>query len=386
MFVGGFHKGKRHGKGKLSLPDGTSVVASWSHGIRGDARSAQWKPFGDGDEKVNLRRIRVGVMPAPNQGLTYDVSTNGIRIGPGKTAVRLLAQKGPIAAYYDTPEGRSLIKLNVRVENRNPAPAFVSNIYLDVAESVADNRPVLIIGGPNECDGAQTDGIIQVRNIGASVLTNVRFSLAFADPKGQRVGPWFTKSASRVGPQWHEWRFADALAQLGAQPQAMQESYKCRANQSLKACFQSLVATGRLGRLARVARPRDYGWVGATIIGKVSYNWRDASGGQKSGEMPYKLFMHLQHLQRKDLAECGGLIPHDPQAKRPPSSFRIGQKNYRINGNLSRQVRVGKGRNFTFNLRASKTSLHKFRSVVQFSDGSRKRSPWVVLSFFNPPK
>jgi hypothetical protein len=308
----------------------------------------------------------------------------GYRLQPGERALELridsdefmqrwkgnavLGQGNP--TFEDTLQFLPVL-LVVDVTNESGAPAQVTNAYLEVQDSATERQPFIELSAW----GSET---FDLRNYGWGRAENARLSFAFG--RERPATETFSLALGNLGAV--EVTAVRAMAAVvPAVPRLQDQRPRCPSTQQVRRCLAQLQRTAPLGRLDEIAYLRD-NQVLTRLIGSLSYQWRDNAGNVQQREHPLNVELRLFEFDTGEQAEMGAAGPEEGGFR--PITLKTDGTSYRLPLPYRPRLAPGQNQRFELTLNAPKASRHRWRVVMELSDGSRMATAPLDLMVFVP--
>jgi hypothetical protein len=277
----------------------------------------------------------------------------------------------PVNDAFESETQFTPVLLVVDVSNESGAPAQVASSYLEVDTSVTDRQPFIDLASW----GSET---FDLRNHGWGRADNALLNFAFG--RDRPASESFSLALGSLGAV--EVTPVRAMSAVVPAVAALQrESPKCPSVQQVRACPQRLERSAPLGRLGQIAY-LDGNRVLTRLIGSLSYQWRDAANIVERREQPVNVELQLFLFNTGEGAEMGAPAPEESGFK--PITLLLDRNRYRLPLPYRPRIGPGENRRFQLTLNAPKSSAHRFRILMEMTDGSRAASAPLDLSYFVP--
>lgn len=263
------------------------------------------------------------------------------------------------------------VLLVVDVSNEGGSPAQVQASYLEVEASVTDRQPFMHLSSW----GSET---FDLRNHGWGAAQNALLSFAFG--RDRPASESFRLALGTLGSV--EVSPVRAMAAIvPAAPQLQQQSPRCPSVAQVRSCLQQLGARVPLGRLGDIAYLRE-DQVLTRLIGTLSYQWRDSANVVRKREHPVNVELQLFKFDTGEAPEMGAAGPEESGFS--AITLPLDRAMYRLPLPLRPLVGPGGNRRYELTLNAARSSQHRFRLVMEMSDGRRAVSAPIDLLYFTP--
>lgn len=401
IYDGAFRDGLRHGEGRMRLAGGTEYHSTWKAGVEQGGRpdvvadanlGGLLRAQGDGgsagkvDLSVTVEPRMTQEAPLPYRHAVLD---ERIEIFPDNVeVVQAWIGEATISASSlgDTLDSVDFTKapafVEVRFRTNDESRVRLESLQLRVEDSEVYRKPLLSISEHHGCIGYRPT--FEFHNVGWGAARDSRLSFEFFnkdDP--ERASRTFSLDVGTfdVGTGVS---FGDALAEVGVAAQALADArFTCPSMEEIPQCRQKIVNTGNFGELGEFVT----GGVDLSlgVRGRISYNWADNRGNVYDADEPFQASLQLGFIETElVVAEYGDGFGDAPEALRYQAvRFRSDAQDYVIdlpvrgNKNLTGYVSLLK-------LFADEASIHRFRAVARFADGSERYSKPVVLFYMMP--
>ncbi len=263
------------------------------------------------------------------------------------------------------------VLLVVDVTNEGGAPAQVAASYLEVDASVTDRQPFIDLSSW----GSET---FDLRNHGWGAAQNAQLNFAFG--RDRPTSEAFRLMLGTLGSV--EVSPVRAMAAISpAVPQLQRQSPRCPSVAQVRNCLQQLGARVPLGRLADIAYLRE-DQVLTRLMGTLSYQWRDSANVVRQREHPVNVELQLFKFDTGEAAEMGAAGPEESGFS--AITLPLDRTMYRLPLPLRPRVGPGENRRYELTLNAARSSQHRFRLVMEMTDGRRAVSAPIDLLYFTP--
>lgn len=265
------------------------------------------------------------------------------------------------------------VLLVLDLSNESPRALQVVDAYVQVESSMTEPRPLI------ELDAGQGDSFA-FYNRGWGPAANALLTFAFGAQRpatDSLVQPLGSLGAVRVLPDRALATAVPGLAQLRERPPA------CPTIAQVPDCLAQLQRAPALRGLQELAYAVN-GDVMTKLIGTLSYEWRDAAGGMQTRTQPVDIALLLFRFQvARELLNLLA-APSREEEGYAPIALQLDRSGYRLP--LPYRPLIGAGRNqrLQLTLTAPKASRHRFRVVVESSDGRRTSTEPIELLYFVP--
>lgn len=306
-----------------------------------------------------------------------------MRAGPEALELRLDSDeimqrwKGPFVLgrqatdSFESETQFSPVLLVVDVTNEGGAPAQVAASYLEVEASVTDRQPFIALSSW----GSET---FDLRNHGWGAAQNAQLNFAFG--RERPTSEIFRLALGALGSV--EVTPVRAMAAISpAVPQLQRQSPRCPSVAQVRNCLLQLGTRVPLGRLADIAYLRE-DQVLTRLIGTLSYQWRDSTNAVRQREHPVNVELLLFKFDTGEAAEMGAAGPEESGFS--AITLPLDGPPYRLQLPLRPRVGAGENRRFELTLNAARSSQHRFRLVMEMTDGRRAESAPIDLLYFMP--
>jgi hypothetical protein len=431
-FTGPFVGGLRHGRGKTRLPSGASYQSEWTSGVEDadsrQVRIAQGGPFVPMQFAPDDVRFTFQVDIWPPRVMNYGSlnSPERFNILPDSKGVNsALEGRGSISDDFMGYSSFGLsfwpVPLNVAIRNTSANRVSVSKAYLEVEDSLGELQPMYAtyykprFGCPND----YLDTRVLFTNYGWRNPESMRFQLAFSNNPtatlgdGSRIVSAGVGTGARVTPLGTIVYDAEAdLAALGVNmallrqhasrvagfilPETKMPGNEAQLAEALRTdgfdcqglddngCLAKIAGSGMLGRLGPVAYMKD-GVLRTTMVGTLNYPWTDAKGVRRTAAVRFNVEVFLGARRRICI---GGELATGPTldpGARTIVDLGVDKAAYRLAVPVN-SIDAGQSATLSLLLRAPKSSRHRFRLVVETTDGHTIRSKGLSALFVLPSR
>ena len=401
IYEGSFRNGLRHGEGRMRLAGGTEYLSRWKDGVEQGTRpdivadanlGGLLRAQGDGGSAGKVE-LSLTVEPRMTQEAllpyTHAVSDERIEIFPESEPI-VLAWIGEATINASTLlDALSQIDFSnapafaeVRFKTNDQSRVRLESLELQVDDSQVYRKPFLTIGEHHGCIGYRPN--FDFHNVGWGPARDARLNLEFfnLDDPQQASRPFALDIGSfDLGTGVS---FDDILAQAGLATRELADArFTCSSMDAIPQCRREILSTGHFGELRDLVSGTVNLSVG--VRGRVAYKWADDRGNAFDADEPFEAALQLGFIETEMVvAEYGDGVGFSPEALRYQEvRFRSDAQNYTINlpvrgnKNLASYVALLK-------LFAEEASIHQFRAVARFADGSERYSKPIVLYYMKP--
>ncbi|MCB1502884.1 MAG: hypothetical protein KDK07_24425 [Bauldia sp.] len=396
IYEGRFVHGRRDGAGTLTTPDTRRFRSVWKDGVETDRAplddpSATVAQAGGVTVSTYIdTRLNNQFIDADVDMLSYAYTATP---SAGQVDIRLDAPqildvwKGDAvlrddavdqsAWLFEDPGQFAPVFLVVELGNEGNQTAQVTSAWFDLAESVTDYQPYVVIYG----SGADFfDPGFALQNFGWGEATEATLTYAF----GAADGPVTQDFVTRIGAidSYQDVTTVDAMIALGVDVDRLSdwESLECpRFDANLRCGIEVGDYADLLGDLAPAAFVTD-NYLKTRLTGQLEYQWVDAWGNANTRVSPVSIDIPLVYLGER--AEGGA--PGPIERGFPTIALPLDQQNVRIPIPFTADLAPGESRRFALNFVAEKSSHHVFQFVFELADGNVALSPTVDLLYFTP--
>jgi len=311
-------------------------------------------------------------------GYRLQAAAQGLQLQPAADAL-LQRWKGDAVLgqgarlVFDRDASSWPVFLVLDLGNESTRALQATRAYLEVESSATDPQPFVQL----EPWGAES---FQLRNHGWGRAENAALGFAFGpqQPASERFTlPLGTLGAVRVTPERAMAAVVPALPQLREQPPP------CPSLEQVPDCLAQLRGTQALGRLDDIAYLRR-DRVMTRLLGTLSYQWRDGAGALQARTHPVDVELQLFRFAVPDRATAAIGAPAPEQQGFAPIALQLERSGYRLPLPYRPLLGPGQNQRFQLTLNAPKSSQHRFRVVVESSDGRRATTEPIELLYFVP--
>ena len=402
IYEGTFRDGARDGEGHMRLPGGTEYLSRWQAGVetetsRRDALADATvggllrAQAGGGDAgKVELS---VTVEPRMTQEATlryeHAVLDERVEIYPqnpgmvetwiGEAVVRAF---GFDAVFGDVDWSNAPAFLEVRFQTGDGSRVRLGGLELEVEDSQIYRKPFLSIIEHEGCVGYRPTFSFQ--NHGWGPVQDARLTLEFfnIDDAAQASRSFSVDAGSfDVGS---DLSLQAVLDEAGVDTSALADArFTCPSMDDMPQCRQQAIGAVDFGEIGHLLSGNLDLSVG--IRGRIAYRWADDRGNVFEQDEPFEAALQLGFIETEMMvAEYGDGVGDAPEALRfqevrLPSDARDYVVDMPVRGNKNLSAYVGRLKMF-----AEETSIHRFRAVARFADGSERYSKPVALFYVKP--
>ncbi|MFO1215402.1 MAG: hypothetical protein U1E72_12490 [Burkholderiaceae bacterium] len=313
----------------------------------------------------------------PHAGYRLQPAAQGLQLQPADELMQrwkgdaVLGQGVPVVVGQEASSWPVWLVLDLSNESARSLQA--TRVYLDVESSATDLQPFL---------QAQPWGLeaFQLHNRGWGRAENAVLDFAFGaeQPVSERFSLALgTLGAVRVTPERAMAALVPALPPLRQQPP------ECPALERVPDCLAQLRRTQALGRLDDIAYLR-FDRVMTRLRGTLTYQWRDGAGSLQARTQPVKLELQLFRFRLPDRPTAAIGAPAPEQTGFAPVTLQLDRSRYQLPLPYRPLLGPGQNQRFQLTLNAPKSSRHRFRVVVESSDGRRAATEPMELQYFAP--
>jgi hypothetical protein len=412
IYEGPFVNGRRHGRGTTTLPNGRSYPSLWVAGRESErsrlvrvVQAGPSLPDSSDDIRISVgvdRRLppatAVGNSPSWGSVFWYAASNTpaGVQIRPqNKRLMDLWQGKGELQLSWNeelaelrrgvlgvSKEELSPLNLRIEVQNRSANPVQVAGVYLDVQNSVSDNKPAIQVstGSVDSCYGmARYSPGLTLENFGWGAAERASLRLSVAGPQAGAFD--VTKDLGRLDRTLRVDLERD-LAAAGVDTNylaRLEKGFSC-GSKVLNQCLRELQATRRLGKLAEHVELQETSFV-LRLRSVLEYSWRDAKGNSVNWSHPFTTRLPLGYFRH--MHDCGEMANVQTVTSKA-QQFRLDAAGYRIPVSFQTTVPPGRTSPLALPVEAEKSSAHEFVVVLQLANGREVRSRPVALNWYRP--
>jgi len=320
--------------------------------------------------------------------VAYNLERNdrGIRIQPTMGYLSRCEAGGPIEAlnYYTgkvAPFCWDFPQLDFKVLNNSPNTIYLTELILDVEESILDPFPIIAIKAD-----------VLGRYVGHFLLFNegwcdlqdvtVRYALLPGELEtAPTVGEHpFVCTVGTVSHSEKVW-ILDAFRQMGVDTGGLERLSNAEAvdDEHLTVTDENGVATTITKdeyerRCQECLGPFQDG-VG-TAFGEIDFTASAIDGNASRRTIAFRTPVCLFNMNR-----CG--VPK-PSSYEYQARFEVGMSGYQRRVSLSQEVKSGETDRFSAKIAVKKSSLHRFRATVRDIQGNQFQFPAIEMTIFVP--
>lgn len=405
IYQGPFADGKRHGEGRTTLPGGTSYTSLWEEGHEIGERPDM---VADADTG-GLIKVQTGQDAAARADFAITVDERMNQRSEARY-VHLMRDED-IAIYPEAQDMNDAWNGTGEISefdhsftsiDWDNSPAFVEaelattdksrvrvdTIALEVADSLAYRKPMLAIQSHRGCVGFRPS--FSFVNHGWGRAENATISVRFTEEKSYAENPPPQKTTREFTGEIADFdegvdvSLRAMMAEAGVDVNALEtERFSCPSIDSLAVCKSQVFNSVGFGELTDVVWGDRF--LSTRAVGTVSYDWSDDRGNRQRASEAFSVDVSLAVIEMEEsTAECGDGFGGSPEALRYIDvKLPVEQQNYAIDIPMRGNRNL---RSYTARLKmsAEMSSLHQFRAVAHFADGSVRRSKPVSLFYFRP--
>jgi hypothetical protein len=281
------------------------------------------------------------------------------------------------AWLFEDPGQFSPVFLVIELSNQGNQTAQVISAWFDLAESVTDYQPYVVVYGSSN---TVFDPGFAFQNFGWGEAGDATLTYAFGDENGP-VTQDFVANLGTID-DYLQATAVDGMIDLGVDVERLNdwESIECPRFDADGQCaielddFSDLL--GGLNGAAFV----DGSFLMTRLTGQLEYNWVDAYGNTNTRVSPISVDLPLVFFGPR--AEGGA--PGPIERGFPTIPLPLDQRNVRVPIPFTADLAPGESRRFALNFTAEKSSRHLFQFVFELADGNIAASPTVDLLYFTP--
>ncbi|MCO5146410.1 MAG: hypothetical protein M9895_09575 [Aquamicrobium sp.] len=403
IYRGRFHNGLRDGEATIRLPGGTTYASRWRAGVeisgqRPDAMADAMvgglirAQSGGGDAgKVELSvSVDQRMTRQADMQYTHAVYDDHIEIHPEDSdMVDAWLGKAKIASYnhlamfgfVDWEETPSY--LEVAMKTADNSRVRVEAFQLHFEDSQVYRKPFLTISEHRGCVGFRPT--FSFLNNGWGPARDGRLSIEFYKPTdpGEEGARRFDVAVDDFDDGL-EVSLRSVLDQAGVDTAALERArFTCASEQDLPQCRQRVLDTVDFGEIEPLLS-EGYA-IGVGYRGEFTYSWSDDRGNTYEMTEPVEAELQLAAIETEVMVAEHGSGWGDPPAAlryqevRLPSDDQDYTVDLALRGNrnvsdLTARLKVFAGEN----------SIHRFRAVATFADGSMRQSKPVHYYHVRP--
>ena len=396
IFEGTFRGGKRDGAGTLTTPDARRFRTVWLDGEEIERAPLDEPPAmvaqSGGvavstyiDTKLNNEFIDADVdmlsyayTANPSEGEVFIVpdAPQVLEIWKGDAVLRD-DEVDQNAWLFEDPGQFAPVFLVIELANEGNQTAQVTSAWFDLAESVTDYQPYVVIYAASS---TFFDPAFFLQNFGWSEAFEATLTYAF----GNESGPVTQDFVANLGTIDNnlEATAVDGMIDLGVDVERLSdwESLECpRFDAEGRCAIETADFADLLGGLADATFVLGAG-LKTRMTGQLEYSWVDAYGNTNTRVSPVSVDLPLAYF---DVMAEGG-APGPIERGFPTIALPLDQQNVRIPVPFTADLAPGESRRFALNFNAEKSSHHVFQFVFELADGTIASSPTVDLVYFTP--
>lgn len=403
IYEGEFKFAQKHGEGTLTTVSGATYRSQWENGterlLSRQRRLAVEKieryPLpADFKVAVNVNRIKMAVVVDQKLSAQHQRARGGVIYKhdqrPGVTYIApnspdlMKRWKGGGVISWSGVSRPAPTYLKFHIENSTGRRQRISSAHLEVAESNTDFQPLLGLNSHWGCIGYRPT--FNFTNNGWGKAQNAKLQFAFTrGARASKVSKYAYSANVGTFLNGKDVSIEAALRAAGVNTSRLRSSqFTCPSYEQLPTCGANIKRKLQLGKLGRHIDIEGNA-ITTTLVGKLQYTWNDSRGRRQSSSSLVKTSISLGHIKVPALAECADLpfapvpLPNVPKVK-----FKLDKTNYRLPVQLLGSRNLQRRQAYVVAANADKSSIHKFRFVLVFSDGSKAVSRPVTLQYYNP--
>jgi hypothetical protein len=399
IYEGTFKAGKRHGLGATRLAGGTLYKSEWRDGVelgglRPDALAdltvgglLKAQSGGGSAGKVEMSVV-VDQRITAQQEVQYQhlVRDEDIAVYPvGDPINDAWNGSGTITMSYDhfTVDTDAIFAfLQVGMETTDGSRVGLDSMKLDVAWSDAYRKPMLSLQEHIGCVGFRPS--FNFLNFGWGPVENPSMTVRFTSPERPgEFSPDYQVSLDGFD-QGADVSVLSALQQAGVDTNALvSERFKCESYDKLNLCRSQVFNKVGFGDIADFVSGEQV--LQTTATGELNYEYADDRGNRNPITEKFEVPITLAVIEVEDaVAECGDGGAMAAEALRYIDvELPVGKENYAIDlpvrGNKNVKEYLAR-----LKIHSEMSSLHSITPVINFADGSTRRSKPVTLFYYKP--
>ncbi len=402
IYVGGFRNGLRHGEATVRLPGGTSYVSLWRAGVEISGK----RPDVMADALVGgLLRARTGggdagkveLSVSVDQRMTrqadmhyvHEVYDDYIEIYPeDQDIIDTWLGKAPItpnrySVVFDSVDWENEPSfLEVAMKTTGDSRVEVEAFQLHFEDSQVYRKPFLSIYEHRGCTGFRPT--FSFANNGWGPARSGRLSFEFYDTANPEKASRRFEAAIADFDDGLDVSLRAALDQAGVDTAAAERArFTCASEQDLPQCRQRVLDTLDFGEIEPMLS-EGYA-IGVGYRGEFAYSWSDDRGNSYETTEPVAGELQLAAIETEVTVAEHGAGWGDPPAALRYQEVRLpsDDQDYRVDLAL-RGNRAVSGLTARLKVYAEANSMHRFRAVATFADGSMRQSKPVNYYHVRP--
>lgn len=405
IYEGGFSRGRRHGAATLKLPGGTAMATAWRDGLKvsGDSPNRLADALVGGllraqagggdagkidlsvtvDERLNQQAsIQYQHVVLDDRVEIYPLNAGMVDYWVGEAPIVDYGYEGTFD-YIDWDDAPSF--LQVAFKTADGSRVRLDRLELQVDDSQIYRKPFLSAVGHHGCVGYRPGFSLQ--NNGWGEVSGAALSFEFYNVENpDKASRTFSVDVGNFD-EGTDISVDAMLAEAGVDTNALAERrFTCESEGQLPQCRQEVVRSIDLGELAPlIAEESTTGYPAALelgVRGRLRYQWADDRGNSYDAEERLEVALQLAIIETEMMvAEGGDGWGASPEALRYqvvelPEDAQDYAIDLPVRGNKNLAAYIARLKVF-----AGQSSIHRFRAVAAFEDGSVRQS--LPVSYFH---
>lgn len=402
IYEGGFRNGLRHGEATVRLPGGTAYASRWRAGV--EISSARPNAMADamvggllraqgggGDAgKVELS-VSVDQRITRQADMQYEdaVFDDRIEIYPSDRAMveAWLGEAtispdsyGATFGFVDWEESPAY--LQVGLKTTDGSRVRLEALQLQVEDSQIYRKPFLSVIEHRGCVAFRPD--FSLANTGWGPAHDGRLSVEFFDIDGSGRASRAFDVAVGDFDAGVDVSLRAVLEEAGVDTRALERArFTCASEQELPACRQRAIGSLEFGEIRDLLSGGPDISVG--VRGTFSYGWADDRGNSYEASEPFEASLQLGAIETETMVAEHGAGWGDPPAALRYQEIRLpsDERDYVVDLTMRGNRNVS---DVTARLKvyAQESSIHRFRAVASFADGSMRQTKPVMFYHVRP--
>ena len=402
IYEGGFRNGLRDGEGTMRLPGGTVYGSRWQAGAEtgggrpdvmadamvGGLLRAQ---SGGGDAgKIDLSvTVDQRITRLADMQYTHAVFDEHIEIYPTDpdmvgtwTGEKVIAPGGydDTFGWLDWEDAPAFVQVDFKTQDGSRVR--LDALELQVADSQIYRKPFLSVTSHWGCIGFRPT--FSLVNNGWGPASNGRLSVEFFNRDDPEQATRTFELDIDDFDEGLDVSLRPLLEEAGVDTAALEEGrFTCPSEEQLPQCRRELAGEVDFGEVAQLLSGKADVAVG--VRGRLDYSWADDRGNVYDASEPVEAALQLAAIETEMMAAEYGDGWGEPPAALRYQEIRLpdDDQNYVIDlpvrGNKNLAAYIAR-----LKIYAAHSSIHRFRAVARFADGSERQSKPVSLFYILP--
>jgi hypothetical protein len=399
IYEGPFRAGLRHGEGTTRLVGGTKYISQWRDGIElGGSRPDALADLtvggllkaqaGGGDAGKVEMSVSIDQRITDQQEVQFQhlVRDEDIAIYPVSQEMNDAWNGGGTITsavdHFTVDTDKIFAFVQVGMETTDGSRVRLEDMRLDVAWSDAYRKPMLSLQPHIGCVGFRPS--FNFLNFGWGAVQNPRMTVRFTSPEREgEFSPDYPVSLEGFD-EGGDVSLLGALQQAGVDTAALEtERFTCPSYDQLGICRAQVFNKIDFGEIANFVTGDEI--IETTATGEMEYEYTDDRGTVHPVTESFRVPITLTVVEVPEVvAECGdgGAMAADA-LRYIDVPLPVGKENYSIDLPVRGNKNV---KDYFARLKISSemSSLHSVTPVINFADGSSRRSKPLTLFYYKP--